>query len=498
MNIQQLLYALKEFKILSFMNNPQNKYIIQNFIKSNFSLATAEGQKRIVINDPQDNTKVIKIGCSEDGIWDNSCEYIMYQTIFNLCKSQSIINTMTQDRITESDLLLFPNCELVEGDPFLLRAEKIETPETLTEFHEWKNTTAKLKYPGASMTDAYLWNEFLLTYVDPISKQPILKNDFDRGFAILNSISIHSDLGYESPFNKGVRRVNGTLRGVFLDLGSCLPIIDMNQRPICPACGQTHGGILSYYHIGINDLNQLKDGIIEASTIKSFYTCSNPSCTNNSKFVVSSYLETQLLPPELYDTNVFNDFINQIRFNPSKYTSYVTLFYTYAHLVSAPIGMDKAQFYTYISNFIPKDYLNNNVSFNISYENYVFKTIASLFNTCFITQNQNFNPLTAILNNSEISYQIVRGQLNFNTYKNSLQRALAQYNITGSHIVCKISAITYLSKLVEGLHTNSSNSDITFYRLYELDNNSFINTMQMFIQMYGQQDVINLFNFLHL
>lgn len=492
MNLQDLINGLKEFKISAFMNIPQNKYSIQNFIKSTFKVMTYEGQKRVVINNPQDPNSVIKIGCSEDGIWDNACEYIMYHSLYNMYQNRTPING-NGDLLTEEDILLFPKCELIGEDPFLLKAERIETPDTLEEYKVWKKEVASLKYHGMSYSDAFLWTEFLLTYQDPVSKQTVLKNDFDKGFKILNAVSIHSDLGYESPLNKGVRRVNGVLRGVFLDLGSCLPIVNNEQRPKCPACGATMGGTLHYHHVPVIDFNAIEKGVTGLVEHKGFYVCNQPSCVNYGTYVLQNYQHVCYVPIELMDLNVFNNFINDIRFNPKKYPSYVTLFYFYTHLVNAPIGMDKTTYYQWLQQNVEQQYLSNNVAFNVSYENYVFKTIASIVNTAYVS-NVN-NPLASIIFNPNNKIQITNGQLTYSVYKNNIKQALAMFGITGENITCKISAITYLSQLVDGLKEAGNN--LTFYSLYDLDQNNFVASLNIYQNVYGQ-DLLNLHNNLHL
>lgn len=493
MNLNQIVNGLKEFKVSAFMNNPQNKYVIQNFVKSTMNTITYEGQKRIVIVNPEDERTVIKIGCSEDGIWDNACEYIMYSTIKNLYLNKTPIS-QTGEVLSDTDILLFPNCELVKEDPFLLKAERIETPETLEEYKQWKNTIASVKYPGKNLTDAFLWTEFLLTYQDPVSKQCVIKNDFDRGFEILSKISIHSDLGYESPLNKGVRRVNGVLRGVFLDLGSCLPIINDSQRPKCPKCGQTVGGTLHYYYAPIDNFNSIERGVDSIVEFKGIYVCDQPSCEYYGRHVLDSYQYKGYAPLDLRDSRVFDAFINDIRFNPAKFPSYITLFYFYTHIVSAPIGMDKEKYYVWLSNNVDKNFLSNNIAFNVSYENYVFKTIASIVNPAYITQAGN-NMVSALINDANIRNLIMNGQLSYINFKNQFANALATYNIIGENITCKISAIAYLSHLVNGFKERGNT--VTFYDLYDQDKNSFVSNLQVFVQVYGNNLEL-LYNHLHL
>lgn len=498
LNLKNLVNGLKEYKVSAFMNIPQNKYSIQTYLKNSFNMMTYEGQKRVVIVNPDDPKTVIKIGCSEDGIWDNACEYIMTSTLNSLANNRTPIGPEGYI-ITPDDLNLFIRTELVNNDPFLLKAERVETPDSLEEFKQWKDTVAKIKYSGRMVNDSLLWTEFLLTYQDPITKQCILKNDFDKGFKILNQISIHSDLGYESPLNKGVKRINGTLRGVFLDLGSCLPIINDNQRPRCPKCGQMHlnttTGLLNYYHVEVSDYNSIEKGVDTIIKLKGFYICNNPSCTNYGKFVLEDFQNSHFVPVELIDMNVFNNFINDIRYNPKKYPSYTTLFYVYSHIVSAPIGMDKPTFYQWLQQNVDNQYLADSTIFNVVYENYIFKTIASLVNTAYVPQVQ--NPLTAMLLSQEYETSITNGQLTYSVFKNNFQQALAAYGITGQNIVCKISAIVYLSHLVNGLKKIPNNGNLTFYSLYDLDINNFLASLSNYQNVYGR-DLQDLYNFLHL
>ena len=69
------------------------------------------------------------------------------------------------------------------------------------------------------------------------------------------------------------------------------------------------------------------------------------------------------------------------------------------------------------------------------------------------------------------------------------------FGITGENITCKISAITYLSQLVDGLKEAGNN--LTFYSLYDLDQNNFVASLNIYQNVYGQ-DLLNLHNNLHL
>lgn len=490
---KNLINALKEYKFSAFLNNPANKGIIKGFLRDTLKLCTYEGQKRVVVDHPEDQSKVLKIGCTEDGIWDNAAENIMYNTIKRYHMNNIPIGQ--NDFITQQDMLLFPETQLLENDPFILVSEKVYTSETLPEYKEWKETQGRNLYASNSFTDGYLWTAFLLHYKDPLTGRNILKEDLDRAFKILSNISIHSDLGYESPFNKGVRKVGSTLRVVILDMGSCLPIIDNVQRPKCTACAD-NSGLLSY--VSFVDLDPSKLDIIEISNLKGFYGCSNPSCQHNHAAVYNSFRQKGGIPNELLDVNVYNNFLMDIKFRPNLYPSYIKLFYLDSSLANIPIGLNKEDVYNYLLQVgLTKEELSEVGRFKVVYENHVFKTVATIINSSYVTTGMQNNLYNYIFNPNN-PQAINSGALSFSNFKGNIANILASYNITGANIICKISAIMYLSIIINSFKQTNNSIENTFYAYYEInDVNVFLSTMAFYYQMYGN-DIVDLFNNLKL
>ena len=485
---------LKEYKLTAFMNNPQNKFNIQNFIRGTFGVGTAEGQKRVVVDHPENPNKVLKIGCTEDGIWDNASENAMYQTILRFHKTGTPFNS-SGDVISNSDLALFPACETYNNDPFILVADKVYTAETLPEYQEWCKKDAQNLFSTKVLTDGYLWTAFLLSYRDPISGQYVLKNDLDRAMMILSSISIHSDIGFESPFNRGViKDAGGTLRACILDLGSCLPIFNDEQRPKCYHCSDNSGRLVP---ISMSDVS-VQNNITEIVGYKTFYGCSNPACSHSINTVINQYNTKQLIDPELLDVNVYNTFINDIKYKSSFYPDYIKLLYLDSGLANVPIGMDKPMFYQYLCQFIPNDLIvSDGAKFHTAYENYVFKTIASLINVSFVNlNNSQINPLASLILNEEQNIRLINGgALPYTTYKANIAAALQNYGITGENIICKISSITYLSMIINFF--KSQGNQVNFYQYYEVQTPEiFVQSLPNYYQLYGNE-IVELFNHLH-
>lgn len=490
--LNELVNNIKEYKLTAYMNDARNKYNIQSFINSAFGMGTSEGQKRVVVDHPEDPTKVLKIGCTEDGIWDNACENAMYQTLLRYHQTNTPFNS-TGEVITTSDLSLFPGCCTYNNDPFILVADKVYTAETLPEYAEWKAKDAPNLYSTKVLTDGYLWTAFLLSYRDPITQNYILKADIERAMYILSAMSIHSDIGFESPFNKGVRKdASGTLRACILDLGSCLPIFNDAQRPNCYHCSDNSGKLIP---ISMSNIGN-QHNITEVVSYRAIYGCTNPACSHAINTVINQYNSKRQVDPELLDVNVFNTFINDIRYKSAMYPDYIKLLYLDSGLANVPIGMDKNQFYQYLCQFIPQEIItSDNAKFHAAYENYVFKTIATLINVSFST-NAQMSPLANIILNEARNIQMINsGSLNYSTYKNNITQALAQYGITGQNIVCKISSITYLSCIINFF--KSQNLPVNFYQYYEVNSpEAFVQLLPNYYQMYGN-DLVNLFQHLH-
>ncbi len=215
------------------------------------------GQKRIVIDNPENSKEVIKISYSMDGLYDNMNEVICYNTLLDM---------EYNGEITKDDLKLFSNATLLNDDPMLIVETAFETYRECEEFDKWLEDN---RDDYRDMKKADLWAIF-------ISTDEVLRDDYNRIQQILRKF-IPSDATLTlEPDNYGIWHEGNRIRLVLYDMGSIVPIVGKN-RPKCPNCGSD----LTYVGIKI----ERKLSLEAAERLEGIYGCENEGCSFYSQKV---------------------------------------------------------------------------------------------------------------------------------------------------------------------------------------------------------------------
>ena len=132
------------------------------------------GQKRIVSVDQNNKDFVVKLAYESTGIFGNACEYLCYTNLLNL---------RDNEQISDDDLLLFAQCELVNGSPLVVRQEFGSEIVLDPEFQRWLSE----KYPEHEDKPWLYASEWIF-------REPKLREDANRIQQILSDFFVASDL----------------------------------------------------------------------------------------------------------------------------------------------------------------------------------------------------------------------------------------------------------------------------------------------------------------
>lgn len=212
------------------------------------------GQKRIVIDNPDNDKEIIKISYTIDGLYDNMNEVICYNTLLDM---------EYDGTITKDDLKLFADAKLLNNDPMMIVETAYTTYRECEEFKKWLDEN---KDDYRDMKKADLWAIF-------ISSDEYLREDYNRIQYILSKFRefVSSDVTLTAePDNYGIGYEGSKPYLVLFDMGSVVPTIDKTM-PTCPNCGSD----LVYVNIQLNK----KLSLSASERLEGIYGCTNTACT---------------------------------------------------------------------------------------------------------------------------------------------------------------------------------------------------------------------------
>lgn len=209
------------------------------------------GQKRIVIDNPENKDEIIKISYTLEGLYDNMNEVICYNTLLDM---------EYDGEISKDDLKMFADAKLLNNDPMIIVETAYTTYRDCKEFENWLETN---RDDYRDMKKADLWAVF-------ISTDEVLRSDYNRIQKILRKF-IPSDATLTlEPDNYGIWYEANRPRLILYDMGSIVPIIG-HEKPRCPNCG----GDLTYVDVELKG----KLSLTAAETLEGIYGCATPGCT---------------------------------------------------------------------------------------------------------------------------------------------------------------------------------------------------------------------------
>lgn len=252
-----LVKNLLSYKVLAF-GSGVNKTDLVEYLRDNADNLRG-GQKRLVVDNPDNKDEILKISYTLDGLYDNMNDVLCYNTLCDL---------LDKGEISNDDIQLFSNARMLNDDPMIIVEKAHITYRDCNEFQEWKKDN-KDRY--RDLYDADLWATFISTVED-------LKEDHDRIQNILRKYFIPSDATLTvEPDNYGIAYEGNKLRLVFYDMGSVLPIAYINGRYIRPVC--ECGGDLEYLPIQMVKGAELSHA--DAELLDGIYACHTKDCRFN-------------------------------------------------------------------------------------------------------------------------------------------------------------------------------------------------------------------------
>lgn len=247
-----LIKNILAMKVNAFGSGVDQKSLL-DYLSDNADNVRA-GQKRIVIDNPENSNEVLKVSYTLDGLYDNMNDVICYNTLLDLEKD---------GRIEPDDLKLFNDARLLNDDPMIIVETAQTTYRDCKEFKDWYDDN---KHKYADLYQADLW----AVYISTISS---LRRDYNRIQSILAEYFVPSDGTITvEPDNYGIWYEGNQMRLIFYDMGSVVPILN-RELPICPECGAD----LRYVPIELDDK---RGGLSheDAEMLEGVYGCTSSSC----------------------------------------------------------------------------------------------------------------------------------------------------------------------------------------------------------------------------
>lgn len=245
------------------------------------------GQKRLVVFD-ESKRYVYKIACDLFGVQDNINEVACSARLQELAQ---------EGVITHSDLGLFMQATVVDGDPFVIRQEAGKLYDEDANFIDFYNQRNQLTSGNKSTAQIFP------IYV---AHNERLSREYGRILEIMSAHFVGSDMSVtREPRNYGFAPNSNGL--VLFDMGSIVPafknVYGQYDFPVCPHCGQH---TFKYTPFRLN--SSLKDDTI--TDIGGQYGCINTACDLTiSK--PGGVIPQVVVNPEQADQNVYGKYMRE-------------------------------------------------------------------------------------------------------------------------------------------------------------------------------------------
>jgi len=276
---------------------------LQAYLDAGQITGVRSGQKRLIVSSDMDSSQIWKIPYIPQGIYDN-CNEVVISNLFNELRANNII--------TDDDLLLFPESNMILGDIFIIEQEKCIVWDEFPDWIKFYNDQVNL-YPGVGK------KELQLLFVSSIER---LRRDHNRIQQIVKNELVACDISLaEEPENYAFRIVNNEARLVLIDYGSAYPIFkDASGKKIYPTC--SCGSELHYMGYQLIDAKwDINQVAFNGSSIGNggLHGCINQSCGNYHKNIYNNGISSD----QVKDTFVYADNYGVVMYDHINY-AYMT------------------------------------------------------------------------------------------------------------------------------------------------------------------------------
>lgn len=282
--VNNVLAGLSKFQIDMYASREDTDFMMLNYIQNNLKLNVQSGQKRLVVDSTENDTKVWKIATSYQALKDNIHEALI---------SASLDSKVKEGKVTPEERQLFVSVRIRDWNPFIIEADKGIRFTDCPEFTTWCNEVGLRRHPD--FNDAQLFKIW-------ISSVESLRNDFNTIQKRLKEY-VASDSAMKEPANFCIWYDNNkNLRLKLIDMGSILPIfIDGKSgrviRPKCPSCGSE----MEYVNV------EIQGEITGDTELEGFYGCYNAQC----QFAYQTVATSMLIREENSDLMVYKRYWTQ-------------------------------------------------------------------------------------------------------------------------------------------------------------------------------------------